>query len=121
MKTGERNLTIIIIVTIIGLLTFTGIFRIKAVAKETYFTEATDTAETDYREAVKDVLTEYGAKNAGITMTKTSGDGYTYNYKVAINLPTYINLDEAKEQELTQALSEIALDIENASVTFSFS
>ena len=121
MKLSEKNILGIIILSAALILSVGCIFHIKAVAETSYFTRDTDTSESEYREELKDVLKAYGAKNAGITMTKTCEDGHTLNYKVVINLPDYINTENEKGEALIKALEAVELSVEDAYVTFSFS
>ena len=121
MKTRERNFLIYCIATFVIIVLLTSLLHIKAVAKESYFSKDTDIKETEFKSEIRNALTNNGAKNAGINMTKCSEDGKSFTYKVSINLPSYINLNEERESTLREILSEIPLDIENASVSFFFS
>jgi len=121
MKVNEKNILGIILLTIVLIIAFGSVSHIKAVAKESYFSNATDAAETQFRTEIKDVLKTYGAKNAGITMTKISEDGYSLEYRVVISLPDYINLENGKEESIMADLNGIVLDVSEASVEFSFS
>ncbi len=121
MKVTEKNVTGLIAGFIVLVLILCIFFRIKAVAKENYFSTDTDFCETRYRQEIKEVLNEAGAKNAGITMTKVSFDGRKLKYNVNINLPKYINLNNQEKENLLDSLYDIEMQVENSSVTFSFS
>lgn len=121
MRITEKNIAQVIFVTIILVIFLGMFFRIQAVAKENVFSETTDAAELEYRLELKCVLADFGAKNAGITMTKTSEDGRLLAYKVNINLPKYIDFNSEKETELREALDSKTLNVEGAVVSFSFS
>lgn len=85
------------------------------------FSKETDTAETDFKSEVKNVLASLGAKNAGVTMTKICEDGMTFEYFVVINLPDYIDLDYEEKEELLLNLNALSMEVEDSTVDFSFS
>lgn len=119
MKAIERKVAFIILGTILLTLILGWTIHVKAVAKESYFSKDTDVFETAYRMELKDTLKEYGCKNAGITLTKTCEDGHHLDYEVVINLPGYIN--ESEKADLLESLRLVSLDVEDSSVSVSFS
>ena len=92
---------------------------IKAQAERKYFDDSTSTAEAAYRSELKDVLGEFGARNAGITMTKQSTDGTNFQYCVNVHLPEYIG--ETEKEIIARNLETVSIDVEKACVKFSFS
>ncbi len=92
--------------------------HVKAVARESYFSIETDGAEIEFRKEIKEVLKNYGAKNAGITMTKTCEDGHHLDYEVKINLPGYIS---AADEKLAKGeIMKLCLMVPDSDVTFFF-
>lgn len=92
--------------------------HVKAVAKESYFSVETDEAEIEFRKEIKEVLKNYGAKSAGITMTKTCEDGHHLDYEVKINLPGYISA--ADEKLAKTEIMALCLMVPDCDVTFYF-
>lgn len=119
MKAIERKVALIVLGTILLTLILGWTIHVKAVAKESYFSNDTDTFETAYRMELKDALKECGCKNAGITMTKTCEDGHHLDYEVVIHLPGYIN--ESEEADILESLRLVSLDVEDSDVSISFS
>lgn len=118
MKTSEKNILGLITLTFLAFLVAFGVTKIKAVAREQYFDKSADAYETEYKNEIKAVLKDFGAKNAGVTMTKTCADGVNYLYSVSINLPKYVSLENGKDESLLKTLSELELNVEGAEVTF---
>ena len=121
MKVKDRSVLITIIIAIVLMIILGMIFHISAEAGETHFSVSTDAAETAYRTALKTELKNAGIKNAGITLTKQCVDGHTISYQVEIHLPEYINLNEKEMTELTENLGNISMDVEDSTLSFSFS
>lgn len=93
--------------------------RIKVRSEGVYFDDSTSKVEAAYRGELKDILGEFGACNAGITMTKQSADGVVYKYCVNVHLPEYIG--EAEKELIADSLETVVLDVESSFVSFSFS
>lgn len=109
-------LTALLIILSIAFITTT-----RADAKARTFSKETDEAETDFRLEVKEVLKNAGARNAGITMTKSCEDGHTFNYKVMINLPGYIEINNEEKENLMASLEALCIEVADSVVEFSFS
>lgn len=118
MKTREKNILGLLLFTLVAIIAISGLFRINAVAKEKSFSKYQAQLEKDFREDIKAVMKAAGAKNAGINMTKITEDGLYYSYKVEINLPGYINLNDAEEAKLLESLYALDFNIENSSILF---
>lgn len=116
-RTVKSIITFIIAVTL-GTLIISLSMSLKATARESYFSADTDEAEISFRHEVKDILKSIGAKNAGVTMTKTCEDGHHLNYEVKINLPGYIN--ESEKAKAYEELSLLKLAVGDSSVSFLF-
>lgn len=119
MRTREKSVVIILAGILLGvmLILFWGT---KASADEPGFSARTDAAESSYRMEVKDVLGDYGMRNAGVTMTKTTYDGVNINYSVMIHISSY-NINKCEKERLISDLNSLEISVENAGVSFSFS
>lgn len=119
MKTKEKSVVIILAGVLLGLMLIL-FWGTKASAGETGFSRRTDAAESAYRMEVKDVLGDYGMRNAGVTMTKTTYDGVNINYSVMIHISSY-NINKSEKEKLVSELNALTIDVDNAGVCFSFS
>lgn len=117
----ERKILGLLIITLLAIIFVGGMFRIQAVAKENCFSKDTDKVESMFVGEVKTVLAQYGAKNAGVTMTKTSEENRNVTYHVAVNLPKYISDSEEVSGKIKKALNDLSIEIECASTVFTFS
>lgn len=118
---AEKRLLGFLILTFIIIVIMGGVFRIQAVAKENCFSRDTDSVERMFMGEVKEVLAENGAKNSGVTMTKTSEGAGMVTYHVAVNLPKYIAANEEISEKIEDDLNKLNIEIENADTVFSFS
>jgi hypothetical protein len=122
MKITERNLLGIAVLAL-GILCITFLMlHIKVSARESVFNKRSNTAEIEFRNEIKQVLKDYGIKNAGVTMTKITEDGVSIDYNISINLPSYKKLTTEEQQKLEENLSGIEFkEGKSSSVSFSFS
>ncbi len=122
MKITERNLLGIVVLAL-GILCITFLLlHIKVSARESVFNKRSNTAEIEFRNEIKQVLKDYGIKNAGVTMTKITEDGVSIDYNISINLPSYKKLTTEEQKELEETLLGIKLNGgETSSISFSFS
>lgn len=121
MREKRVNAAKFFVVSMILVLFLTMAMSIKANGREKNMIKSNDAAETVYRNGIKAVLKDNGAKNAGVNLTKITEDGQHFEYKVVINLPGYLNLDNMEKENLLNELYEVELGMENADVTISFS
>lgn len=116
-----NKLIVFLILAIVITVSFGTVLYISSYAKTEVFSEKTDAAETQFRGAVKEILKSAGAKNAGITMTKTCDSNSFVDYSVVISLPEYISLNTFEKGKLLDSLYGLNIDVKDASVSFSFS
>ena len=117
----NRKIFGLVLLTLLILVLTVNLSRIKAVAGCGNILRESDEAEAVYRQELRDVLKEYGAKNAGINLSKGTADGETLEIDVCICLPSYIDFDDTETEDFLNALYAIDFGAENASVEFSFS
>lgn len=122
MKAKRRSNTgFIILVTLILFIIFGSFYSIKAISKEkSYFSTLTDEAESKYLKEVKEVLNCHEVYKAGVTMTKTTLDGKEIDYSVLIHASEYIYDHVSDWDGLMEDLDGLKLEVDKASVTFSF-
>ena len=116
LNKGFAVLSALVLIIILG-----SIFSIKAIARDkSYFSTATDAAESDYLAQIKEVLTCNEVYKAGVTMTKTTLDGVNIDYEVSIHTSEYIYDHISDWDGLFKELDELVLEVDNACVSFSF-
>lgn len=116
LNKGFAVLSALVLIIILG-----SIFSIKAIARDkSYFSTATDAAESDYLAQIKEVLTCNEVYKAGVTMTKTTLDGVNIDYEVSIHTSEYIYDHISDWDGLFKELNELVLEVDNACVRFSF-
>ncbi|MCR5279017.1 MAG: hypothetical protein K6E19_06210 [Lachnospiraceae bacterium] len=121
MKTRERSLFKALILAFLLITVLFMIFKLRAEAKERFFSEERFACENEYKAEVREILLQHGIKNAGINITATSLNGVHYDYEILIHLPSYINLDAERERALTGAITELGPVTEFSSSQIIFS
>lgn len=120
MNTKERSAVIVLAGILLGIMILC-FFSISASAGETGFSHRTDSAETAFKAGVKDVLGEFGMRNAGVTMTKVTYDGINVSYSVSIRVSSYTNFNQMEKGKMLERLETLNLEVANSEVVFSFS
>lgn len=118
--TKERSVVLIIAGILLGILILC-FFSVNASAGEHGFSQKTDSAETEFRASVKEVLGEYGVGSAGITMSKVSYDGVNITYKVQIHISSYKSVSNEEKDKLLTDLQALNIAVSHAEVKYSFS
>lgn len=115
MKTTLRKSYVIVASLLLAALLLT-LLSIKAIAGPTYITADMDEKESIYLDSVKQVLRESNIVNAGVTMTKTTENGYDFEYSLCIHAnPENIKMI-GSTKEIDRKLLALDMDIEGAKV-----
>lgn len=120
MKVNERSIVVVLAGILLGLLIFT-FCAINASADEKGFSKKSQSVEQEYKTEIRNVLGKHHIGNAGVTMSKELRDGVNVNYLVEIHISSYKNLNKSEKEQLLNELSMLEINLENASVNFSFS
>jgi len=124
-KSKVKNNLIFIIITTILVIAIFYIFSLNVYSqtKENAMRaskEQVDTLECEYIKVAQSIMSEYGCKYSGVTMTKIYGEDGIRDYELVIHHQNLKYLDDEEINQLKKDLHSVLCDDNYASFSFVF-